>query len=285
MAIFYISDYTITLGDGNKYKMLTEYDGEPEEAHGEFITVEEENYNIFVNSSNLTIKAKTEEIEKPEEKHEENTLVKVEATDNSEENVLAKEEVEKLINAIAKEDDGTVEGIDEELAKKIREKVENGETIYVEVIAKEVKAEDIEKDAKAIEEKNKDGKVATYFDITVVVKTENEELGKVTNLQNKIELTLDIPDNLPAVEKGYKRTYKVIRVHNGKVEELETTVSGKKAAFKTDAFSTYALTYKDEKVTVNPATGDNIITLVTIFVTSMLVAITTIKLNRKLRVK
>ena len=83
-------------------------------------------------------------------------------------------------------------------------------------------------------------------------------MGNVTNLQDKITLTVTIPEGLPAVPAGYTRTYKIIRVHNGLAEELETTVSGDKVSFKSDKFSTYALTYEDTKNTKNPATGDNI---------------------------
>ena len=256
--VYDISDEEITLSDGETYKVLVlnEEIGEGQLTY-ETTKVYTDNYNIFVDLHTLNIPAG--KVEEPvEEKPEENVVIKVEAADDTEEDILAKEEVGKLIEAIVNEDEGTVEGIDAELADKIREKVENGETIYVEVVAKEVKAEDIEEDAKAIEEKVKDGKIATYFDIDIVIKTATETLGTVTSLQDKIELTLDIPENLPAVESGYTRTYKVVRIHDGKVEELETTVSGKKATFKSDLFSTYALTYEDTKTTKNPATGDKI---------------------------
>lgn len=284
--VYEITDEEITLSDGESYKVLIpNNDGyEDEDLEYEFYEVVEDNYNIWVNlhTLNITPEGEEEPVEEPaEEPADETDVVKVEAAENTTEDLQAKQEVGKLINAIVKEDEGTVEGVDAELAEKIREKVEDGETIYVEVVAKEVKAEDIKDDAKVVEEKVKDGKVAAYFDIDVIIKTENEELGTITKLQDKIELSLDIPENLPKVEEGYKRVFKVVKVHDGKAEELETTVSGKIAKFKASEFSTYALTYEDTKVTKNPGTGDMIVVYFVILAVSVIGIGVTLKSMKK----
>ena len=245
-----LSDDEIVLSDGVGYKVATLND----QVDGNSLTmkthkVETGNYDYRVDLKTLNITAGTV-----------NTEIVVEAADeNSEVDTSASEEVGKLVEAIISNDEA-VEGIDEELAEKIREKVEAGETIYVEVVATEVKAEDIADDVKKVEEAvGTDDKIVSYFNIDIVIKTDDETLGTVTNLQEKIKLTIDVPDDLPAVARGYKRVFKVVRVHDGKAEELPTTVSNGKIEFESDLFSTFALTYEDEKITKNPTTGDNII--------------------------
>ena len=266
-----ISDYEVTLANGNKYKVLTENNAvDADSLTYVDIEIKPGNYTYVVNLQTLNIAAgqvenepaedPAEEPKEEEKEVEEEPAVKVETAEDTTENKEATEEVSKLINEVLELDEGTVEGIDEELANKIREKVENGETIIVEVVSKDVKAEDIKEDVKKVEEKiaNKNIKIASYFDIGVLVKTSEETLGNVTNLKDKITLEVEIPSDLPKLEEGYTRTYKVIRVHDGVAEILDTTVKGDKILFTSDKFSTYALTYEDTKTVSNPQTGDNI---------------------------
>ena len=53
------------------------------------------------------------------------------------------------------------------------------------------------------------------------------------------------PTDLPAVEDGYTRTYKVIRYHAGEATALETTEEDGYIVFTSDKFSTFALVYED----------------------------------------
>ncbi len=111
-------------------------------------------------------------------------------------------------------------------------------------------------------------KIANYFDISVVVKTA-EETHKIHELNKEIKLSVLIPE-LPSVEKGYERTYYILREHNGKVEKLPTSVSedGKSLLFSSKDFSNYAIAYADT-LTTNPQTGDSIITYVIVAITSL----------------
>ena len=61
-------------------------------------------------------------------------------------------------------------------------------------------------------------------------------------LAEKVTLKIAIPEEL--IQN--RRVFKVVRVHNGVVEELETEVVDGNAVFSSDAFSTYALTYYDK---------------------------------------
>lgn len=55
---------------------------------------------------------------------------------------------------------------------------------------------------------------------------------------------------LKNVPEGFEREYKVIRIHEGKAEILDTTLSedGNYIEFSTDKFSIYAISYADKEV-------------------------------------
>ena len=106
-------------------------------------------------------------------------------------------------------------------------------------------------------------KVAGFYDINLF-KGLNDDLKfeEVLETSDKVKVTLSIPTALPQVAEGYKRTYYVIRLHNGKTDILDTTLTDdNKVSFETDKFSSYALAYVDEKVEnttqiENPNTSD-----------------------------
>ena len=106
-------------------------------------------------------------------------------------------------------------------------------------------------------------KVAGFYDINLF-KGLNDDLKfeEVLETSDKVKVTLSIPTALPQVAEGYKRTYYVIRLHNGKTDILDTTLTDdNKVSFETDKFSSYALAYVDEKVDnttkiENPNTSD-----------------------------
>ena len=112
----------------------------------------------------------------------------------------------------------------------------------------------------AIKEKAEDAQIVGYYDISVLIKAEGQEIGQLTNLVDPITLTIVLPVELQEVEEGYTRTYYVVRVHNGVAELLETSLAsdGKSLTFETDKFSTYALTYVDTLASSEtPTTPEN----------------------------
>lgn len=108
-------------------------------------------------------------------------------------------------------------------------------------------------------------KVLGYFDINLLVKADGTAFAdSVHQLLDEIDVTVDVKDlveKLPEVAKGYVRTYKAIRIHDGETTVLDATYEDGNLTFKTDRFSDYIVVYSD---VVNPATGDNIITYVTL---------------------
>lgn len=122
------------------------------------------------------------------------------------------------------------------------------DTVEIGVKVDELKEFDDAKMKDALAEKAKDAKLVNFYDITLPVKVNGEETGNLSELTNTISLTLQLPENLPAVTEGYNRTYYIVREHNGEVSILDAVVNEDNTiSFETDKFSTYALAYEDVK--------------------------------------
>lgn len=104
--------------------------------------------------------------------------------------------------------------------------------------------------------------LSDFFDISILVKADGQN-HHLTELTKAINLSVAIPENIPAVKEGYTRTYYILRKHEDKIEKLDAKISedGKMISFATDKFSTYAIAYLDSEkpVTANPQTYDGIV--------------------------
>ena len=78
------------------------------------------------------------------------------------------------------------------------------------------------------------------------------ETKQHTQLEEPIELFLQIPEEMIQTDTSIVRTYQVVRLHNGEAEALETTHDAENQLlyFKTDKFSTYAITYTDTQLVI-----------------------------------
>lgn len=101
--------------------------------------------------------------------------------------------------------------------------------------------------------------VAQYLDITIHVMADNEPLGNLTSTKEKLKFQIAVPEDL----KKEGRTFIVFRIHDGKVEKLETVEKDGLLVFESDQFSTYALAYKDTETTKPsaPNTSDHLMIL------------------------
>lgn len=144
-------------------------------------------------------------------------------------------------------DNKEVNGIDKDTKSKLVDAVKSGKTIQTELSTKEIKSSDLTKETKNEINKTikKDEKIAAIFDINVLLKANDSNIGKLTELDNAVLIGLDVPNNIPELKTGYTRKYYVIRIHNGKAERLDATYENGKVTFKTDKFSDYILTYED----------------------------------------
>ncbi len=131
----------------------------------------------------------------------------------------------------------SVEGID---SQKVLEAIDNGNAIATEIVIENLAdAEVSDEDAKAIDSVLGGAeKIAQYFDISVILKDGENELGTLSELGREIEFTIVVPEELKSVAN---RLY-VVRVHDGKADKLDTKLNEDGTlTFKTDKFSTYAL--------------------------------------------
>lgn len=170
-----------------------------------------------------------------------------------------KEPVEEVTIGVANQ--GKTETIltesikDETLKEAIEEKIADGidvnTVVNVDLVKPEETSEEVKKDIEKViaAAKENNVEVAQYLDINIKVMAGDEELGKITTTTEKLTFQVAVPEEL----KKEGRTFIVIRVHDGKVEELKTVEKDGMLIFETDKFSTYALTYKDVEPT-KPAT-------------------------------
>lgn len=159
---------------------------------------------------------------------------------------------------------GTKDFASTETIKAVADAVNNGESITVSTEVKEADtnkaeikadAEKIQKELKTLVLEDKaSASVAMYLDINVLIKTDTQVLGNVTELPKAVTFMIAIPEKLQA--EG--REFKVMRVHNGEVTMLDTTMNkdGSTLTFDTNLFSTYALVYVDKKAEEPTPTPD-----------------------------
>lgn len=95
--------------------------------------------------------------------------------------------------------------------------------------------------------------VGQFMDISLYKKISDGEVIAIHEVNKKLQLTVEIPEELILDSKTVTRTYQVVRVHEGQVEWLATThnKANQTLTFETDRFSTYAILYVDTYVSVD----------------------------------
>lgn len=205
-------------------------------------------------------------------------------TDNATKNET--NNLNSLINEIAN-GKKEVKGLDKETSNKLLEAINNNKTITTELNTKEIKSSEVNKDTKDKVNKilKKEEKIAAYYDINVLLKADNNSLGKITELNDSILVSVDVPNSLPELKTGYTRKYYIIRIHNGETTKLDANLVNGKIEFKTDKFSDYVLTYTDEESTVKGKLDDvpktSFINYTIFFIIFGLMTVVTVKLLRK----
>ena len=186
-----------------------------------------------------------------EEKSEFNVVAASTSAEDKAAAKLTNDLIKKLVNG------EKVTGISDELKEKILKAIEDGKDIKVDLVKSKLDEDDIKDDASTIKKAiNKKTNVVSYYNIEILVKIDDEVAGNITELDDEIDLTLDLPEDIEEVKKGYERNYYVLRLHNGEVKKLRASLAETKLKFKSGEFSTYAISYED--VTA-PKTIDNII--------------------------
>jgi len=102
--------------------------------------------------------------------------------------------------------------------------------------------------------------VGSLFDITMYKQMDDGEKTYLHETSEPITLAVQVPDSLLNTRKNVKRTFWIVRCHDGDAEFLPTRYNNrnKTLTFETDRFSGYAIVYKDAKISgdaQNTATG------------------------------
>lgn len=143
--------------------------------------------------------------------------------------------------------------ISEDTKVKLEKALEEGKVISVlpkiekqeeSAITKEniTKVENVMKETTA---HNNVSKIAQFHDLSMVLTADENPLGVIHELSNKIKITIAIPDDL--IKDG--RKFYMIRVHDDdKAERIDGELIDNNFTFETDKFSLYALAYEEAKV-------------------------------------
>lgn len=194
-----------------------------------------------------TVEVKTEaETEVPETVEEVTPVV-----DEKLQNAIANE-TEKILEDVLNED-VSEEVMTEETLEKVKEALENGDSIITEIIVDKLDEADVKAEVKEAfekvlaesfkDKKDAETKIAQYLDLSVLLKTtQGQELGAIHKLSKEMTFTIAVPEDL--VKDG--RTFVVLRMHEGVTTVLDTLMNADGTlSFKTDRFSEYALAYVD----------------------------------------
>ena len=159
------------------------------------------------------------------------------------------DEITSIIEAVAA---GNYSGnaVSKDTQAKIKDALDNGDSIRAVVKATEVKATDLSEDAlKILQDKINSEKMGriSFLDISVLLTVNGTPIGNVTELENPLKLSLKIPKKY--LKEG--RTFYVIRYHDGDVELIKLENKDGYASFYSDKFSTYAFAYKEAEYSEN----------------------------------
>ena len=88
-------------------------------------------------------------------------------------------------------------------------------------------------------------KIAAILDINLEAQIGDNVTHQLTETGAPVELSVTLPEDIPAAAEGTTRTYRVIRIHNGEVTILDAELKDGKICFSSDKYSTYILVYTD----------------------------------------
>lgn len=173
--------------------------------------------------------------------------------------------VEDTTNAAENDHAAKLEVPEAELADKLltqeeKKLVEAGASVTVDLVVEDISKKVPKEDKALVEKALGKNTVGLYLDISLIKQVGDSQPVKITETNGAVTVTITVPQALRNTDTKVARTYKVIRVHEGKTDVLDATYDAAtgKLSFATDAFSTYALVYTDAPVTgTNAATGDD----------------------------
>lgn len=170
--------------------------------------------------------------------------------DDDEENVAREgdSEISDIINEIKEGKSASeIRGIDEDTYNAIKKAIEENKEIEAVVDARLLKVYDITEELISIVEKEKgDAQELGYFDINLLVKVDNKQIGKITETNRNIKVTIDVED-LVKMLSNIERKYSVIRIHESETADTINANLNEDGTitFETNLFSEYVVIYNN----------------------------------------
>ncbi len=148
-------------------------------------------------------------------------------------------------------DNNNIELIEKVLTDEEQSEVANGAEVSVYLVVTDISENVSEDDKTQIETTTPDGTVGMYLDIDLFKKINTTET-QVTETNSTVTVSIVIPNELINTDSSIKRTYNIVRIHNGVSEIIEGIFNfeDNTFTFETDKFSTYALIYTDEQISL-----------------------------------
>ncbi len=168
------------------------------------------------------------------------------------------DETKDIIESIISDGDASGTDIDdvEEAREEIEDGAQNGNDFNVNIHKQKRYKNQYSKDWDKIKQKaGEDKEFAGGYDVNIAISHkdssgQDHHIGNITEFDDDIKFTIDKPTNLPKVPKGYKREYKMVRIHDGQVETVPLTQNGDGSlTVKSDKFSEFVLLYSDSNCT------------------------------------
>ena len=125
--------------------------------------------------------------------------------------------------------------------------IEYGADVEVWLEINDISASVSAEDKAKIDEKLGDADAAMYLDVAMFKQVGKNEASRLTQLNDKVQITFKLADSHINTDENVTRTYSIIHVHDGKTEIITPVfdAAAKTLTFLTDRFSTYAVVYAD----------------------------------------
>lgn len=162
----------------------------------------------------------------------------------------ANDAIESVVN------DGDATGTDITDVDAARDTIENaaqeGDQFSADLNAEEVGKDELEVSWDEVAAFAQGEQFGSAYDVRIAVGFTNDEgefnlVGNLTELDGAVSFDVPIPDDLPPVQDGEQREYKLVLIHDGEMEYLPYTMSDGKLHASSDRFSDFVVVYNDVK--------------------------------------
>ena len=171
---------------------------------------------------------------------------------NSDESSSIINEANDVIEAITKNEDiSNTDIIDKEsVLNEIEQAAQDGDMFSVNIKYDEKNATNYNKIKDIIDSRHEEYNIAGGNDIRIAIshtddKGSEHHIANITELEKEINVEFDIPNDIPALDKTKKREFKLIRLHNDNIEDVDFEIRNGKVDTSSDKFSDFVLLYKD----------------------------------------